>query len=383
MELRGVTLIYGKPGTGKTTLAMSLASERLKRGEKVFWVSFYEDKETLLKNAAALGYDLGRAHVWDAVLADSESVFNYIVAMTAEEAPSVLVIDSISQLQGLDVRSHLTNVVYRALRPTGVDIVLIAEEEGVAPLNYIADNIVHLVRKVSERGVAMRYMDLEKQRGRPAGFVKSFEIIEGVGIVVLDEIRPSKTRGPGTIHTGTCIDKLIGGLDAGSSTLFIAPSTNLYLRFLAKMAADMSSRGLRLLFAARSVDPIKFQTYVEKLGGKIVAKKVEVRPERYWWLTYGLYKAVEEVGPDVLMTDWLDIEFALLGRDVALEIFYRNTKMLREAGIPLVASVVEERGLVAFSDNAVMITEDGGSLYASAVKTSGFEGTLNRCRIEL
>ncbi|MEL9991416.1 MAG: RAD55 family ATPase [Thermoproteus sp.] len=383
MELKGVTLIYGKPGTGKTTLAMSLASERLKRGEKVFWVSFYEDKETLLKNAAALGYNLSGVNVWDAVLADSESVFNYIVAMTTEEAPSMLVIDSITQLQGLDVRSHLTNVVYRALRPTGVDIVLVAEEEGVAPLNYIADNIIHLVRKVSERGVAVRYMDFEKQRGRPAGFVKAFEIIEGVGIVLLDEIRPSKTRSPKTIRTGTCIDKLIGGLDAGSANLFIAPSTNLYLKFLAKTAADMSSQGLKVLFAARSVDPIKFQAYVEKFGGKVVARRVEVRPERYWWLTYGLYKALEEVGPDVLMTDWLDIEFALLGRDIALEIYYRNTKMLREAGIPLIASAIEERGLLAFSDNAVMITEEGGSLYASALKTSGFEGTLNRCKIEM
>ena len=194
MDLKGVTLVYGRPGTGKTTLAAHIAAERLRRGEKVLWVSFYEDRDLLLKNAAALGYDLNKAHIWDAVLAKAEDVFNYIIALTTEEGPSLLVLDSISQLQGLDVRGHLTNVMYRALRPTGVDVLLTAEEEA-NPLSYIADNIVHLVRKVSERGVATRYMDFEKMRGRPAGFVKAFEIIEGIGLVLLDELKPAR-RGP-------------------------------------------------------------------------------------------------------------------------------------------------------------------------------------------
>lgn len=382
MDLRGITLIYGKPGTGKTTLAAHMASERLRRGEKVLWVSFYEDRDTLLKNAKGLGYDLEKAHLWDAVLADPQSVFNYIVALATEEAPSLLVVDSISQLQGLDLRTHLTNVIYRALKPTGVDILLTAEEEGAIPLNYIADNIIHLVRKVSERGVSTRYMDFEKMRGRPAGFVKPFEIVEGVGIVFLDDLKPARRGAGRTIRTGTCIDELLGGLEPGG-TLSIAPSSNRYLRFLARLAASLSQQGAKVLFAARSVDPLKFYSRVEKLGGKIVTKRVEVRPERYWWLTYGLYKAVEEVQPDVVMTDWLDVEFALLGRDLALEIYYRNVSMLKEAGIALVASVAEERGLLAFSDNAILFTEEGNALYARSIKASSFEGTAERCKVEL
>jgi len=85
VDLKGVTLVYGRPGTGKTTLAAHIAAERLRRGEKVLWVSFYEDRDLLLKNAAALGYDLNKAHIWDAVLAKAEDVFNYIIALTTEE----------------------------------------------------------------------------------------------------------------------------------------------------------------------------------------------------------------------------------------------------------------------------------------------------------
>ncbi len=382
MELRGVTLIYGKPGTGKTTLAAHIASQRLKRGDRVLWVSFYEDKETLVKNAKALGYDLDGADVWDAVLAEPQGVFNYVVALTAEQGPSLLVVDSISQLQGLDLRSHITNVMYRALRPSGVDVLLLAEEEGVTPLNYIADNIIHLVRRISERGIALRYADFEKMRGRAAGFVKPFEIIEGLGIVFLDELKPPRRNAARVMRTGTCLDTLLGGLEP-AATLLIAPASNLFLRFLARLTANLSQNGARVLFAARSVDPAKFQAYVEKLGGNVVAKRAEVKPERYWWLTYGLYKAVEEVQPDVVVTDWLDVEFALLGRDLALETYYRNSSLLKEAGIALVASVVEEQGLLAFSDNAVIFAEEGGEMYAHVVKSSGFEGATEKCKVKL
>jgi KaiC/GvpD/RAD55 family RecA-like ATPase len=382
VDLKGVTLVYGRPGTGKTTLAAHIAAERLRRGEKVLWVSFYEDRDLLLKNAAALGYDLNKAHIWDAVLAKAEDVFNYIIALTTEEGPSLLVLDSISQLQGLDVRGHLTNVMYRALRPTGVDVLLTAEEEEANPLSYIADNIVHLVRKVSERGVATRYMDFEKMRGRPAGFVKAFEIIEGIGLVLLDELKPARRGAGRPLATDTCMDRLLGPLEPGSVTVFIAPASATYLKFLAMLAANMSKRGARVLFAARSVDPLRFSAYVERLGGKVVAKGVEVRPERYWWLTYGLHKALEEVQPDVVITDWLDVEFALLGRDLALETFRRNSSLLREAGIPLIVSAVEDRGLSVYADNAVMFTEEGGALYARPLKVSSFEATADRCKAE-
>ncbi|MGC9118721.1 MAG: RAD55 family ATPase [Thermoproteus sp.] len=382
MDLKGITLVYGRPGTGKTTFAAHIAAERLRRGEKVLWVSFYEDRDTLVKDAAALGYDLSKAHIWDAVLAKAEDVFNYVVALATEEGPSLLVLDSISQLQGLDVRGHLTNVMYRALKPTGVDILLTAEEEGADPLSYIADNIIHLVRRVSERGIPTRYMDFEKMRGRPAGFVKAFEIVEGVGLVLLDELKPARRRAGQPLATDTCVDTLLGPLEPGSVTVFVAPATASYLKFLARTAANISKRGATVLFAARGVDPLRFHAYVERLGGKVVARRVEVRPDKYWWLTYGLYKAIEEVRPDVLITDWLDVEFALLGQDLALETFRRNSALLRDAGIPLIVSVSEERGLSAYADNAAVFYEEGGALYARPLKVSSFEASADRCRAE-
>ncbi|MFB6489673.1 MAG: ATPase domain-containing protein [Thermoproteus sp. AZ2] len=47
MDFRGVTAVVGRPGTGKTTLAMRIAHERLARGEAVLWISLNEDRGPL------------------------------------------------------------------------------------------------------------------------------------------------------------------------------------------------------------------------------------------------------------------------------------------------------------------------------------------------
>lgn len=383
MELKGITLVYGQPGTGKTTFAAMVASRRLMNGESVFWVSFYEDRETLVNNMLKVGYDLGRANVWDAVLTDAESVFNYIVAQTSENAPSMLVIDSISQLQGLD-RTHLTNVVYRALRPTGTDIVLIAEEEAAVPLNYIADNIIHLIRRTSEKGTSLRYADFEKIRGRPAGYIKVFDILEGEGIVFFDDISPSWRREGTQINTNiSCIDKMLGGLAGGMANVFLAPPSSYFLRFLAVLASNLSKQGYRVFLAARTVDPARFSSYVEKLGGRIAVRAFETRPQAYWQNLYSLYKAIELARPDVVIMDWLDADFVVLGRDLALDMFQRIRKLLRETSVPGIFMASEDRGVSIFADNVVALSEEGGEIVANSLKALTFESTIATCKFRL
>lgn len=86
VDFRGVTAIYGRPGVGKTSLAMRIAYERVKKGGRVLWVSLYEDKETFLKNAKSLGYDLSNVEFWDMIFVKPEIILNQIVSTVSQES---------------------------------------------------------------------------------------------------------------------------------------------------------------------------------------------------------------------------------------------------------------------------------------------------------
>ena len=56
LRLRGVSLVYGPPGAGKTTFAAWYTYHNYKG---MFWVSVFEDEATFRRNKASFGYDFG------------------------------------------------------------------------------------------------------------------------------------------------------------------------------------------------------------------------------------------------------------------------------------------------------------------------------------
>jgi circadian clock protein KaiC len=158
LDFRGVTAIYGRPGTGKTSLAMRIAHERIAEGQNVLWVSLYEDKETFFRNAAALGYDLSKAEFWDMIFVRPDIIFNQVISATSQGNYDLVVADSLSALVGdLQSREYLINAVYRVFKPSNIDFIGIAEEESATPLDYIADNLLRMELRL-ENGIAERRM---------------------------------------------------------------------------------------------------------------------------------------------------------------------------------------------------------------------------------
>jgi hypothetical protein len=79
---------------------------------------------------ASFGYDFGgRLVFWEAPLAEPEALFGTLLDAVARERPEALVIDSVTEVLasggGLDI---IHNVLYRAVKQSGVDVFLTAEK---------------------------------------------------------------------------------------------------------------------------------------------------------------------------------------------------------------------------------------------------------------
>lgn len=343
MDFSGITAVYGAPGTGKTVLAASIAHKRLQEGQRVLWATFYEDRQTLLDSAARLGYDLSGAEIWEGVLADPTSTFNQLSHLVSHSPPNLLVLDSITQLQGVDVRANLTNLIYRAFKFAGIDAV-ITSEEPIGALGYIADNLVRLTLEFAESGVAVRKMYVEKSRGRPAGFAKEFEIVESRGIVLLDELAPSPRSKPVRLAPG--VPKLDEYLSEARSALVVGGLEASALA--AAWAARLASLGLRVLFRSYRGAAPRAGLVVEALP----------YPSSYGGHLYDLVSRVEATGAEAVFYDGVEAEALSLGPSLARRLNARKASSLAKAGAALVLASSRDFGLSLLVDVVAKVKGD-------------------------
>ena len=175
----GLTLIYGPPGAGKTSIAMRLA-DRL--GNRVMWISTTEGPNFLALAAKRVGANPEKFAFLDFPRAFREDIAKYVLEHAHEY--DVVVVDSVnglaSSIPSLEKLAH--SVFYQISRDRPV--ILVAEEEP-RNLHYIADHVVHVWYKINSVGHLIRYVQLEKSRKRPPGPRYIFDIVEGEGIIYL------------------------------------------------------------------------------------------------------------------------------------------------------------------------------------------------------
>ncbi len=360
LDFRGVTVIYGRPGTGKSSLAMRIAHERIAEGQNVLWVSLYEDKETFFRNAAALGYDLSMAEFWDTIFVRPDIILNQVISATTQGDYSLVVIDPISPLvEGPQSREYLIDAVYRVFRPSNIDFIGIAEEESATPLNYIADNLLRIELRL-ENGIAERRMYVVKARGRRAGYYVEFDILEGQGVVFLDDLPRPAAKGRWERRVDP-IYSAVGLVKGGGVYLFAGRGLT---PLLARAAAELSREGLKVLYRVFSRDASAASTLVEKFGGRASVQQVEPRPQSHFMHIKGLYETLAETDADVLISEGVDVEFSVYGRR-ALDINRREIEELRRLGVAVFINVDKDFGLGPFADVVIEMRGDEAAVYSS------------------
>lgn len=301
MKLKGVTLIYGPPGAGKTTFA---AWYTYNNYDKIFWVSAFEDEGTFRRNMAALGYNFGEKLVyWEAVLAGAETFFNTLLDAVVREKPQALVIDSVTEFLamggGLDI---LHNVIYRAIKQGGVDVFLTAEREVAPKVAYIADNVVELLYDVYPYG-AVREAVVRKIRGGKAGYTLPFVIREGTGILFVTPTEAAEARVM-RIETGTCLDVAVGGLYKGLLHVLVGPPGAGKTWLMLKTVKSLRERGVKAEYicvtGAASV-------YVQQFGVESIDVNLDLGE---------LYAALATVKADAVFIRGLEALFRLYGEQL-------------------------------------------------------------------
>ena len=203
------TLVTGGPGCGKTLFALQFLVDGASRGENGVFVSFEETEEDLLKNAAALGYDLPdlirrkrialeyvrveRSEIEETGEYDLEGLFIRLDHALRTTRARRIVLDTIESLfAGLKndgvLRAELRRL-FGWLKERGITAV-ITGEKGANTLTrqgleeYVSDCVIVLDHRVTDQ-ISTRRLRVVKYRGSSHGTNEYPFLIDRQGIAVL------------------------------------------------------------------------------------------------------------------------------------------------------------------------------------------------------
>ena len=180
IERGTITLLTGPTGTGKTSLAVQLASASAARGERTVFFSFEEEVDLIAFRARSLGIrvdEMIAAQRLSLVKVEPlrytpQEFYALVEREVAKEGARMVVIDSTAgyklSLRGIDLASHL-HALAKFLQAMNVTTVLITETHDVTGdfrptdehVSFIGDNIVFL-----------RYLEIDGELKKAIGVLK-------------------------------------------------------------------------------------------------------------------------------------------------------------------------------------------------------------------
>jgi circadian clock protein KaiC len=246
-------LVEGKPGTGKTTLALQFLLEGQCLGERGMYVTLSETADELRAAAASHGWSLDGFSLVELVPeaglgADQEQTLLHpaefelgettgrILERVERERPTRLVIDSLSELRllaqtPLRYRRQILALKHRFTSQRCT--VLLLDDQTAKPrdlqLHSIAHGVIALELSSNRYGAERRSLNVAKMRGvRFRGGHHDYTIETG-GLAVYPRLLVSEHRTElSAVPVGTGVPELDallgGGLVPGTSTLVMGPT---------------------------------------------------------------------------------------------------------------------------------------------------------------
>ena len=250
-----VHLIEGRPGSGKTTLALQFLMAARERGEKTLYVTLSEGRDELIAAAATHGWSLDGIELYElvppelsldpsreqSVVYSSDLELGETVRLVMEAVerlkPACVVFDSLSDIRLLAGSPLRYRRQVLALKHyfTGKDITVIfvddmTEEMDDANLHSLVHGVVRLEQLTISYGAERRRLRVFKMRGRAfRGGYHDYVIRKG-GLRIYPRLVASEHNDgfeeSDPVRSGVRdLDKMLaGGLDRGTSTLIMGPA---------------------------------------------------------------------------------------------------------------------------------------------------------------
>ncbi len=248
-------LVEGDPGTGKTTLALQFLLEGVRRGESVIYVTLSESRKELEQVVRSHGWSTDSLQIYEMVPPEDDlnpeaqyTVFHpseveladtitAILEQVDATKPQRVVFDSLSELRMLarDPLKYRRQILALKRHFSGRNCTVLLLDDRTAEgshdlqLQSIAHGVVMMQSLERDFGIKRRRVEVRKLRGSP--YREGFHdyTIETGGIfiyprLIAAEHKPGFERKP--VASGIEeLDKLFGGgIDTGTSTLFIGPA---------------------------------------------------------------------------------------------------------------------------------------------------------------
>lgn len=345
LPARRLYLLRGDPGVGKTTLSLQYLLEGVRQGESGLYISLSETREEVAAVASSHGWSLEGLSILELSSLESHltqesqnTIFhpsefelhkttNLLLEHIERLNPKRLVVDSLSELQLMADTPLRYRRQMLALKHffAGRDLtVLLLDDhtagDGDLHVQSIVHGVIALEQLNSEYGADRRRVRINKLRG--LNFVGGYHdaVIEPGGLRVFPRLVTADHRGSfpaGMIGSGVeNLDKLVGGgIDRGTSALFIGPAgtgkSTLALQY-AIAAAQRGERAVVFLFeeslrtlAARS------STIARPLRELIESGRIEIHQIDPGQLAPGQFvhqvkEVVQRTGVSVVVIDSLN-----------------------------------------------------------------------------
>ncbi len=217
------TVVIGRSGAGKTTLATQFIRRGLQDGQECVFVSLDENKEQIIREAVEMGWSDILDYLDDELLVFIDASGREFSNFIRKELPAFvadwkgsnarIVIDPLTPVmwstKDLYEQRDLIGFMFKQTRKVGT-VLCTLEEHGAADLTgpetvipmYLADCVIHL-RFNHDDSESPRMLQIIKCRNsRHDQEAHPFEILRGLGIV-LEDVGPRKpvtAKGPSQLR---------------------------------------------------------------------------------------------------------------------------------------------------------------------------------------